>query len=88
MTAKTRGPFHPGSVAYGLHIPASKQNESKLQYASIPHRKQAYMEYWLAHHPTPSWKGIAISLWEVYELGALEVVQKLYFKGKPYEHIL
>ena len=76
------------SVALGLQIPPSKRNEIQQQYASAPHCKRGYTDYWLAHHPAPSWKAIAISLWEAGELGALEVVQKLYFKGKPYEHIV
>ena len=71
------------TVALELQIPASKRDEIKQQYARDPGRKPAYMEYWVAHHPAPSWKMIAISLWESSELGALEVVQKLYFKGKP-----
>ena len=76
------------NVAFWLQIPFSKQFEIQLQYDSDPHRKQAYIDYWLDHHPCPSWKAIAISLWRVGELGALEVVQKFYFKGKPYEHIV
>ena len=72
-----------GGVAYWLQIPLSKRNEIEQQYASGPLCKRAYMEYWVAHHPAPSWKMIAISLWKSRELGALEVVQKLYFKGKP-----
>ena len=75
-------------VAYWLQIPPSKQTEIQQQYDSVPLRKQAYMEYWLAHHPAPSWKVIAISLWVTGELAALEMVQKLYFKGKSHEHML
>ena len=71
------------SVAARLQSPVSKRVEIHQQYASGPGRKRAYMEYWVAHHPAPSWKMIAISLWQSRELGALEVIQKLYFKGKP-----
>ena len=64
-----------------LQIPFSKQRDIWQQYASGPHRNRAYMDYWITHHPAPSWKLIAISLWVARELKALEVVQKLYFKG-------
>ena len=73
-------------VACELQIPNSKQNEINQLYNSVPDRKRAHMHYFLAHHPAPSWKHIAVSMWRAKELGALEVVQKLYFKGKPDEH--
>ena len=76
------------TVAAWLQIPYSKRREIQQQYDSDPHRKQAYIDYWLAHHPCPSWKVIANSVWEMDELGALEVVEKLYFKGKPCKHIV
>ena len=76
------------SVTYWLQIPRSKQIEIQQQYDSVPHRKREYIDYWLGHNPAPTWKAIAISLWGAGELGALEVVQKLYFKGKPYEYFV
>ena len=69
------------SVAIWLHIPDSKQWEMEQQYRSVPQRKQAYSEYWLTHHPSPSWLVVADALymWEEHE--ALEVLQKMYLKG-------
>ena len=75
-------------VTSWLQIPRSKQTEIKQRYDSAPHRKREYIDYWLSHNLAPTWKVIAVSLWEAGELGALEVVQKLYFKGKPYEYIV
>ena len=71
-----------GGVVQWLQIPHSKWEDIHHQYGSGPRRNRAYMDYWITHHPAPSWKLIAISLWMAEELGALEVVQKLYFKGK------
>ena len=51
------------------------------QYRSVPQRKQAYWEYWLTHHPSPSWLVVANALYMVNEYGALEVSQKTYLKG-------
>ena len=67
-----------------LQIPESKRYQIQQQYDSVPRRKRAYMDCWLTHHPLPSWKMVSISLWDAAELGVLELVQKLYFKGEPY----
>ena len=71
------------NVVEWLHIPESKQVELQQQYPVVAQRKRAYLAYYLAHHPGPSWRIIATALWETEELGALEVVQKLYLKGEP-----
>ena len=77
----------PGGVADWLQIPRSKRDEIKQQYASVPDHKRAYINYFLTEHPAPQWKLVAISLWKSGELESLDVVCKLYFKGKPYEHV-
>ena len=66
-----------------LHIPRPKQRELQQQYPVVVHHKRAYSAYYLAHHPGPSWRVIATSLWQRGELEALEVVQKLHLKGEP-----
>ena len=55
--------------------------EMEQQYRSVPQRKQAYWEYWLTHHQSPSWLVVANALYMVNEYGALEVSQKTYLKG-------
>ena len=71
------------NVVRWLHIPDSKIREFMQLYPVVAQRKQAYSAYYLAHHPGPSWRIIANALWQSEELGALEVVQKLYLKGEP-----
>ena len=75
--------FSTVSVVNWLHIPRSKQRELQQQYPIVAQRKWAYSAYYLAHHPGPSWRIITNALWQIGELEALEVVQKLYLKGEP-----
>ena len=70
-------------IGFRLHIPFSKREQLVQQYPVVAQRKLAYSVYYLSHHPGPSWRIIATALWEAKELGALEVVQKLYLKGEP-----
>ena len=72
-----------GVVAW-LHIPYAKQQELKEQYPInvFAQRRRAYLAYFLTHHPAPSWRIIATALYIGEELGALEVVQKLYLRGE------
>ena len=69
-------------VGAWLQIPDSKQDELEQQYDG-QQIKRAFSAYFMSHHPAPSWLIIAIALWCMKEHGALEVVQKLYLKGKP-----
>ena len=71
-----------GGVALFLCIPSSKQRELQQQYDGRE-RKRAYTTYYITQHPAPSWRTVALALWEAGEHGALEVVQKLYLKGEP-----
>ena len=68
-------------VAFRLYISDSKQRELKQQY-DREHLPRAYSTYFIIKHPSPSWILVAIALWERRELGALEIVQKLYLKGE------
>ena len=72
-----------GGVGMWLHIPRSKRDELHQQYPVVAQRKRAYSAYHLTHHPAPCWRIIATALYFVGELGALEVVQKLYLRGEP-----
>ena len=65
-----------------LHIPSSKQAELAQQYDKKQHNR-AFAAYFLTHHAAPSWRVIALALWQTGELKALESVQKLYYKGEP-----
>ena len=71
------------SVVDWLHIPVSKQDELKQQYPVVAQRRRAYSAYFLTHHPAPCWLIITTALYELWELGALEVIQKLYLRGEP-----
>ena len=70
-------------VSEWLHIPWSKQQELQQQYPIVAQLKRAYSAYFLTHHPAPCWWITATALYEEKELGALEVVQKLYLRGEP-----
>ena len=72
----------PTVVAW-LHIPDSKKRQLRRQYPVFAQRRRVYSSSYLAHVPGPSWKTVATALWRTKELGALEVVQKLYLKGEP-----
>ena len=73
-------------VAYWIGIPLSKRVELKGQNPTIDQHKQAYWDYWLHHHPAPSWRILAGGLYFRQEHGALEVLQMSYLKGE-YTHI-
>ena len=70
-------------VGTWLQIPDSKKAELQEQYPVVAQLKRAYSAYFLTHHPAPCWWIIATALYRKGELGALEVVQKLYLRGEP-----
>ena len=74
-----------GGVGVHLQIPDSKQDELEHQYdrRQLP---RAYSTVFLTKHPSPSWSTVALALWQMEELGALEVVQKFYLKGETCAH--
>ena len=43
---------------------------------------RSYWEYFLNHHPAPSWKVVAIALWRTGNFDKLEQVMKTYLKCK------
>ena len=86
LTSILDGVQHLGdAVGTWLQIPGSKRDELKYQYdrRQLP---RAYSTVFLTDNPSPSWSTVAYALWVVGELGALEVVQKLYLKGEPCAH--
>ena len=68
-----------------LQIPHSKRVDLQHQYdrRQLP---RAFSTVFLTDNPSPSWSTVALALWQAEELGALEVVQKLYLKGEPCAH--
>ena len=70
-------------VGIWFHISRSKRRELEQQYPVVAQRRRAYSAYFLTHHPAPCWWIIATALYEEEELGALEVIQKLYLRGEP-----
>ena len=69
-------------VAYWIGIPGSKYSELQRQNPTTDQAKQACWDYWLHHHPDPSWRILADGLCVWREHGALEVLQMNYLKGE------
>ena len=69
-------------VAIWIGIPDSIRLELKSQNPTTDQHKQAYWDYWLHHHPAPSWRILAGGLYFWIEHGALEVLQMSYLKGE------
>ena len=69
-------------VADSIGIPYGKCEELKSQSPTTDQAKQACWDYWLHHHPTPSWRILAGGLYVWEEHGALEVLLINYLKGE------
>jgi hypothetical protein len=69
-------------VADWIGICLSKHYELQRQNPTTDQEKQACWNYWLHHHPAPSWRLLADGLYVCKERGALEVLQMNYLKGK------
>ena len=69
-------------VAIWIGIPINKTLELLRQHPTTDQHKQAYWDYWLHHHPSPSWRILADTLYVCREHGALEVLQMNYLKGE------
>ena len=69
-------------VAYWIGIPTNKRHELRSQNPTTDQAKQACWDYWLHHHPAPSWRILAGGLYYRGEHGALEVLQMNYLKGE------
>ena len=69
-------------VASWIGIRRSKCLELKNQNHTTDQAKQACWDYWLHHHPAPSWRILAGGLYVWEEHGALEVLLTNYLKGE------
>ena len=69
-------------VANWIGIPSIKRLELESQSPTADQAKQACWDYWLHHHPAPSWRILAGGLYFWHEHGALEVLQMNYLKGE------
>ena len=72
-------------VANWIGIPLSELSELKSQNPTTDQTKQAYWNYWLHHHPAPSWRILAGGLYVEVEHGALEMLLMNYLKGESTE---
>ena len=70
------------SVAGWIGIPPSKRHELMSQNPTTDQAKQACWNYWLHHHPAPSWRILAGGLYFGGEHGALEGMQMNHLKGE------
>ena len=69
------------SMGYCLDTPTSKRREFQMTYQNLSQRKEAYLDYYVHNHPTPSWTQNA----EVLRICVLHqqatVVENTYIKG-------
>ena len=64
-----------------LDVPASKCNDIGRRYQIVSERVEAVVKEWRAHHPAPSWKGLARALYKTGELRALRRLYGKYLTG-------
>ena len=62
-------------------MPASKRNDIARRYQTDSERVEAVVKEWRAHHPAPSWKGLAMALYWRDELRALRRLYGKYLTG-------
>ena len=60
-----------------LDVPDFKRDDNDDHYQTDSERLEAVVKEWRAHHPTPSWKGLARAL---YGMGELRALRRLYGK--------
>ena len=64
-----------------LDTPSSKSKEFLMNYRNRAQRKEAYLDYYVHSHPTPSWTTVAAAL-NGFGLGQqATVVENTYIKG-------
>ena len=69
-------------VAWWIGVSPSKWVELQSENRTSDQAKQTCWDYWLHHHPAPSWKMLADALYVEREHGALEVLLMNYLKGE------
>lgn len=65
-----------------IRIPSSKYQTIKKEYFNRAERSKALCEWYLAHHPAPSWGDIADALYVSEEHAVLDVLRMHYLKGQ------
>ena len=71
-------------LGYRLHVPLSKL---KSLYQSDHHGMEAVVDYYVRHHPTPSWKQVARAL-QLMDLDEqAQLVTTRYVKGTDVIHV-
>ena len=60
-----------------LDVPDSKCDDIDHRFQTDSERVEAVVKEWRAHHPAPSWKGLATAL---YGSGELRALRRLYGK--------
>ena len=60
-----------------LNVPDSKCDDIHRRHQTDSERLEAVVKEWCAHHPAPSWKGLA---WALYKKGKLRALRRLYGK--------
>ena len=52
------------------------------RYGDFSQCKRAFLKHFLEEQPCPSWKLISYAVYSLGEYGALDVIQRDYFKGE------
>ena len=58
-----------------LHIPVSVYDMIYRQYQEKPDREESLIDWYLSHHPAPSWGHVATSLYNMWEHEVLQAVR-------------
>ena len=82
VTAIMKDVWQWEKVADWVGISDSKHHELESQSSTTDQAKQACWDYWLHHHPAPSWRILADGIYFWGKHGALEVLQMNYLKGE------
>ena len=64
-----------------LDVPVSKRIDIGRRYQTDSEWVEAVVKEWRAHHPAPSWKGLATALYKTDELRALRRLYGKYLTG-------
>ena len=65
-----------------MNIPDSKYEDIKEECPDGDEWKEAICEWYLANHPAPSWRDVAIALYVSEEHTVLDVLRMDYLKGQ------
>ena len=71
-------------VASLLYIPRLKRIEIRRKNPSNHDLYREVVTYCITHLPGASWLGVAEALWWTHEYAPLEIINKLFLRGKLY----